>query len=190
MPVLASSLYMDALPVLMLTQVYVVGAFRRPRVPQEGPRAIPTSFFRLQELPRALQEALKRLFEGFRVEDAIGNQFWTRFGPLFGGPGLSKLRFSCEKYCKFCDFAFFNQDSVWDPFLDPPGLSFGSFLDPKTVETCLGIPLGAPKSRSGDLFFGPGGLQERSNSVPRGLQEHSRLPRQLQELSKRPQDRF
>ena len=51
---------------------------------------------------------------------------------------------------------------------------------------CLEIPVGAPKTRSGDLFFSPGALQERSNSVPRGLQEHSRLPRQLQELSKRP----
>ena len=54
---------------------------------QERPRAIPTLFFRLQEPPRALQEALKRLFDSFRVEDATGNEFWTRFGHVFGGPG-------------------------------------------------------------------------------------------------------
>ena len=27
-------------------------------------------------------------------------------------------------------------------------------MDPKMAETCLEIPLGAPKSRSKDLFFG------------------------------------
>ena len=34
-------------------------------------------FFRLQEAPRALQEASKRLSEGFRVDDAIRTPFWT-----------------------------------------------------------------------------------------------------------------
>ena len=146
----------------------MLGGFSAPRAPQDGPRAIPTTFFRLQEPPRALQEALKRLFEGFRVEDAIGNQFWTRFGPVFGCPGLSKLRFSYETYCDFCDFAFFNQDSIWDTILDPPGLRLGSLLASKVAETCLGIPLGAPKSSSGDFFFGPGGLQERSRKLAGG----------------------
>ena len=145
----------------MIARFYL-GGVSAPRVPQDGPRATPTSSFRLPEPPRALQEALQRLFEGFRVEDAIGNQFWNRFGLVFGGPGLSKLRFSCERYCNFCDLAFFTQGSIWDPILDPPGLRFGSLLAPKVAETSLGIPLGAPKSRSKDLFFGPGGVQERS----------------------------
>ena len=57
----------------------MLGCFSAPRALQERPRATPTTFFRFQESPRALQEALKRLFEGFRVEDATGNQFWTRF---------------------------------------------------------------------------------------------------------------
>ena len=141
---------------------FMLGGFWGPRAPQDGPRAIQTSFFRLQEPPRELQEAIKMLLEGFRVEDAIGNQFWNRFGLVFGGPGLSKLRFSCERYCDFCDFAIFNQDPILDPILDPPGDRFGSLLAPKIAETSLGIPLGAPKSRSKDLFFGPGGVQERS----------------------------
>ena len=132
---------------------------------------------------KSLQERSKRLSEGSRVEDAIGNQFWTRSGPVFGGPGPSKLRFSCQRYCNFCDFAFFNQDSIWDPILDPPGLRFGSFLAPKIAETCLEIPLGAPKSRSKDLFFGPGGLQGRSKRPPRGLQPAKTAPRALQEAS-------
>ena len=141
--------------------------------------------FRLQDgskrLQERLQKALKRLFEGFRVEDEIGNQFWTSFGPLFGGPGLLKLRFSCKKYCIFCDFAFFNPDSISDPILNPPGLRLGSLLAPKIAETCLEIPLGAPKSRSKDLFFGPGGLQGRSKRPPRGLQPAKTAPRALQE---------
>ena len=138
-----------------------------------------TTCFRSQEAPRALQEALKRLFEGFRVEDEIGNQFWTRFGPVFGGPGPSKLRFSCQMYCIFCDFAFFNPDPIWDPILESPGLPFGSALAPKIAETSLEIPLGAPNSRSKDLFFGPGGLQERSKRPPRGLQAAKIAPRAL-----------
>jgi len=169
---------------------FMLGGFLAPRAPQDGPRATPTTFFRLQEPPRALQEALKRLFEGFRVEDAIGNQFWTRFGPLFGGPGLSKLRFSCERYCKFCDFAFFNQDSIWDPILDPPGLRFGSLLALKVVETSLGVPLGAPKSRSGDLFFGPGGLQERSKRPTEGQNKGTERATRAKRHPRGVQDRF
>ena len=103
------------------------------------------------------------------------------FGPVFGGPGPSKLRLSRERYCIFCDFAFFNPDPIWDPILDSPGLPFGSALAPKIAETCLEIPLGAPKSRSKDLFFGPGGLQERSKRPPRGLQAAKIAPRALQE---------
>ena len=43
--------------------------------------------------------------------------------------------------------------------MDSPGRTL---LAPKAAETSLEIPLGAPESRSGDLFVGPGGLQERS----------------------------
>ena len=86
-------------------------------------------------------------------------------------------------YCIFCDFAFFNPDPIWDPILDPPGLPFGSALAPKIAETSLEIPLGALKGRSKDLFFGPGGLQERSKRLPRGPQPARTAPRALQEAS-------
>ena len=140
-----------------------------PRAPQEG--------------PRGFQEALKRLLEGFRVEDEIGNRFGTRSGLVFGGPGASQFRFSCKMYCIFRDFAFFNLDPIGNTILDLPGLPFWSALAPKIVETSLEIPLGAPKSRSKDLFFGPGGLQERSKRPPRGLQPARTAPRALQEAS-------
>ena len=55
------------------------GGYRAPRGLKSAPRAIPTLFFRLQESPRAIQEASKRLSEGFRVEDAIRISFWTYF---------------------------------------------------------------------------------------------------------------
>ena len=77
-----------------------------------------------------------------------------------------------------------------DSILNPFGLPFGSLLAPKMAETCLGIPLGAAKSRSGLLLGAPRAPQEASKSVPRGFQETSRLPRGFQELSKRLQDRF
>ena len=44
-------------------------------------------------------------------------------------------------------------------------------------ETSLGILLGAAKSRSRDLFFGPRAVQERSKRPPRPLQEASMRPR-------------
>ena len=93
------------------------------------------------------------------------------------------MRFSCERYCIIGDFAFFNPDPIWDPILDSPGLRFGSLLAPKIAETSLEIPLGALKGRSKDLFFGPGGLQERSKRPPRGRQPAKTTPRALQGAS-------
>ena len=60
---------------------------------------------------------------------------------------------------------------------------FGRVLALKITETSLGIPLGRPESRSMDLFFGPGGLQERSKRLPQGLQVAKTAPRALQEAS-------
>ena len=121
---------------------------------QLGQEPFPASLFRLLSPPRALQEAFQRLSEGIYVEDAIWNQFWTGFESDFGAPGPLKIRFSCETYCTFCDFACFSRGSILDPILDPPGLSFGSFLAPKMVETCLGVRLGPPKTGSRLLFIG------------------------------------
>ena len=64
-----------------------------------------------------------------------------------------------------------------------PMLRFGRFLAPKIAETCLEIPLGAPKSRSKDLLFGPGGIQGRSKRPPRGLQAARTAPRALKKAS-------
>ena len=46
---------------------------------QERPRAIPRLLFSALKVPRALQEASKRLSEGFRVEDAIRIPFVIYF---------------------------------------------------------------------------------------------------------------
>ena len=55
--------------------------------PLGRPRAAPQLFFRLQEPPRALQEAPKSDSEAFRVEDAIRTPFWTHFWPPKETPG-------------------------------------------------------------------------------------------------------
>ena len=64
-----------------------------------------------------------------------------------------------------------------DSILDRLGLLFGSLLALKMAETSLGNPLGAAKSRSRGLFFGPRAVQERSKRSPRPLQEASMRPR-------------
>ena len=70
---------------------------------------------------------------------------------------------------KFCDFDVFSSSRLRDPILDPPGLRFGSLLAAKMAENCLGIRLGAAKSRSRALLFGSGGLRELSKTSPRAL---------------------
>ena len=49
------------------------------------------------------------------------------------------------------------------------------------AETCLGIPLGAAKSRSRLLLGAPRGVQERPKRLPRDLQAAKTTPRALQE---------
>ena len=90
---------------------------------------IPYYFFSLQERLRALQEASKRLSEGFRVEDAIRTPFGTHFGLQKVSPGTSKINEFCETFIKFQGFAIFRLDrfrtSIWDPLWAPFGRVFG-----------------------------------------------------------------
>ena len=92
-------------------------------------------------------------------------------------PGTSKIKEFCETSSKFCDLGNFSLSRLRDPIWDSPGLCFGSLLAPKMAENCLGIRLGAAKSRSRGLFFGPRAVQERSKRSPRTLQEASMRPR-------------
>ena len=127
---------------------------------QLGQEPFPTSLFRRLRPPRALQEALQRLSEGLYVEDAIWNQFWTGLGSDFGAPGPLKVRFSCERYCTFCDFACFSRDSILDPILDPPGLSFGHL---RWLKPVLEFVLDRPRP-----------VQDYFLSAPRGKKEGSK----------------
>ena len=81
----------------------------------------------------------------------------------------------------FEDIIIFSSDRFRTSIWDPPGLFLGGYLTPKMAETSLQGALGPAKGRFQLLFFGLGGFQERSKSVPRDLQETPRLPRQLQE---------
>ena len=66
------------------------------------------------------------------------------------------------------------------------GSVLGAFWHPRLLKPVLRFLL--ERSRAARrIYFS---ALEASKSAPRGFQEASRLPRQLQELSKRPQDRF
>ena len=70
-----------------------------------------------------------------------------------------------------------SSDRLLDSILDPLGLLFGSLMAPNLAETALIIHLGAAKSRSRRLFFGPRAAQERSERPPRPLHEAFKRPR-------------
>ena len=130
--------------------------------------------------PRASKSASRAYPEAFPAPSASMLRFGPRFGPVFVSkvkPGTLKINEFRETSSKFCDFALFSSSRLRDPILDSRGLRFGSLLAVKMAETSLGIPLGAAKSRSRDLFSGPCAVQERSKWPPRALQEASRRPR-------------
>ena len=109
--------------------------------------------------------------------------FWIRFWR----PRTLKIEVSAEEeLCFFCDFAFFNPDSIWDPILDPPGLRLGVFWPPRQLKPVLRFFLERPRAARRIFFSAP----EGSKGAPRGPEEASSLPGQLQKLSKRRQDRF
>ena len=139
-----------------------------PRGAQVG---VETNFFRLQEAPRALQEVLKRLFEGFRVEDAIGNQFWDCFGPCLGSPGASESRFECETSSKFCAFALFSSSRLRDPISDPLGLHFFIFWPPRWLKPRLEFFMKQPIAVQEGFFSSPKAVQVHSKRRSGPLQE-------------------
>ena len=106
---------------------FILGGFLAPGAPQDGPRAIQDTFFRLQEPPGALQEAFERPPEGVRAQDTIRIPFWTNFWTRFGSPGTSKISEICETFVKNQGFAIFS----WGPFSDTDlGPSRAPFWDP------------------------------------------------------------
>ena len=115
---------------------------------QERPRAIPTLSFRLQEPSRALQEASKRLSDGFRVEDAMRIPFWIYFGLQKETLGLQKSRKSFILSMYFYGFPIFSSVRFGCKFWDPPGHLLGSHVAPRQLETSLLGALGPAKSRS------------------------------------------
>ena len=142
-------------------------------------------FFSFKIAPRASKSDSRHFFSAPRRSKSAPRGFQGAFGGLPGRrrdwvpvfdqfltlksePGTSKIKEILCTVVKNQGFAIFSSSrfriSIWNPF----GVRFGTLLGPKMVETCLGIPLGAPKSRSGHLFFGPGGPQERSQRLTGG----------------------
>ena len=71
-------------------------------------------------------------------------------------------------FIKFQGFARFSSDRFRTAFWAPFGIVLGTHLDPKIAETNLLGALGPAKSRFRLVFFGPGGVQERSKRHPGG----------------------
>ena len=140
---------------------------------KSAPRAVPDHFCQLQEAPRVLQEALKRLSTGLCAHEVLQDCIFHRSGPPKGAPGTSKIIKILRTVCKNQGFAILSShrllNSIWEPF----GLPLAGLLPLKIAETCLETPLGAAKSRSRAHFFDPGALQDRSKRHLRALQEAS-----------------
>ena len=111
------------------------GRYKRDQEPpKSGPRAIPALFFRLQELPRALQEASKRVPEGFRVEDAIRTPFWNHFGGQKRDPGTSKTIKILAKVVKNQGFAILSLDRFLTSILGPSWALFGRVFGAQAIQ--------------------------------------------------------
>ena len=145
----------------MIARFYV-GVFSALRAVQDGPRAISSYFFSLQECSRALQEGFKRLSEGFRVEDAIRNPFWTHFWLQKESSGPQKSL----KSLQLSVIVVLSPFSAWTAF----GLRFwtllGSFCiwPPGKLKTVSSVASDRPRADPQLLFGGP----EASKSGPRG----------------------
>ena len=120
--------------------------------------------------PRAIQEALKRLSEGFHVEDAIRNPFWTRFKCQNGALGPQKSLKSCVLSSKIKVSQFSARVASGTRFGDLPG----SVLVPCWPSRCLQDHLKSAQDT-------PKTAQEASKTAPRAPK---RPPRPLQEASK------
>ena len=94
---------------------------------------IPITFFQLQEASRALQEASKRVPEGFRVEDTIRTPFWTHFGGLTREPGTSKIIEILAKVIKNQGFAILSLDRFRTSILGPSWVHFGRVFGAQAI---------------------------------------------------------
>ena len=155
----------------------------------DRPRAIPTLFLRLQEPPRALQEASKRLSEGFRVEDAIWTQLGFHFWLRKKSRGPQKSKKSNGKSTFFVVFTFSARFGLGASFWTLSDWLLAAHFASRPFDTGVLGALEPAKSRSTLVLFGPERLQELSKrlqgapkSTPRGLPNLKRL----QDASKRP----
>ena len=143
-------------------------------------------FFRLQEPPRALQEAKKSPPAGITPLSCNPKPFYTDFDVQKGSPEPDKSTIFVRHPQSFVILPLTAQVAsgtrCW------PGLRFGSLLALKMAESALGNPLGAAKSRSGAFFSAPRAPQETSK-VPHKLLEAPPSPtkpfERLQEASRR-----
>ena len=135
------------------------------------PRAIPTLFFRLQEPPRARQEASKRLSEGFRVEDTIRIPFWSYFWLEKESPRHEKSRKSFGVSTFFKVSPFLAGAAFGPRFWTLLASLLGAFCPPRWLKPLLEFLLERPRADQGNFF--------RARAAPRALQEpKQRVPKE------------
>ena len=148
----------------------------------DRPRAIPTLFLRLQEAPRAVQEAFRGLPRRRCDSDPI-------LDPLSAPKkevGTSKIKDMLCTDVKKTRFRHFQLGSFSDLDLGLSWTLFGRSFGPQAMRNQSAWCPWAGQELIPTLFFKPRrpprGVQEASQSVPRGLQE----AKALQEASREP----
>ena len=153
--------------------------------------------FRLQERCRSVQERSKRVQEAserlsrglpdaFSVDVAFRTRFKTVWGPEKEALGRQKSRNFVRRPIDFVISAFCARVASGTRSWILLGSVLGVLWPSRPLKSLLEFFL--ERSRAAREHFFP--ALEASKSRPRRLQEASRLPRQLQELSNKLQDRF
>ena len=126
---------------------------------------LPNYFFRLQESPRGLQEASKRLLGAFRFEDALRSPFGTHFG-LQNEPLEPQKPRNFVIHSSIFKVLLFSARIAFGPRF---GTLLGSFWGPIWAQRLLkpvsSVASGPPRAVSNYFFGGP----EVSKSAPRGV---------------------
>ena len=152
----------------------------------DSPRADQEYFFRPRRPPRALQEAKKKPLAGITHRTSNLKPFCLDFDLQRVTPGPQKTRKSAVLSSKIKVSTFLARVASWGRFWTLLGSFLGAFWPPRRLKPVLEFFLERPRAEREHFFSAP----EASKSLPSGFQEASRLPRQFQELSQRPQDQF
>ena len=152
-----------------------------PTSAKSGQEPSKSTSYRLQERPRAFQDAFKRPSQHLQHRCCDWGPVLVPFLLPKGGPGTLKIKEFRKTSSKFCDFALFCWSRLWDSIWDPV---LGAFWPSRWPKPLLEILLERPRADQEDFFSVP----EPSKSAPRGLQDRSKRPPRAEEAPRWVQD--